>query len=60
MTVGFAVPMAGALGAGEEGFSDGAKLALNGVGSIPDAIIYVGGLVPGHDRVFFNGGTFNW
>jgi RHS repeat-associated protein len=61
MTVGFAIPMAGALGtATEEGFSKGAQMALNAVGSIPDVVNYVGGTLPGHDPVFFNGATFNW
>jgi hypothetical protein len=36
------------------------KLILNGVATIPDVLQFVGGFLPGHDQVFFNGGTLNF
>jgi len=60
MTVGFTAPMAGAMMTGTAAMSRTAQVVLGSVASIPDYVNFIGGEVPGHDPVFFNGGTFNW
>jgi hypothetical protein len=59
MTGAFAIPMAGGVSAGlEEGAAGGGLKALvNTVALIPDAVQIIGGFLPGHDSVFFNGNT---
>ena len=61
MTGAFAVPMAGAfaegLTQGGRAVGAGLKLLVNGVATVPDVVQFVGGFLPGHDPVFFNGNT---
>ena len=73
MTVGFALPMAGATITGvdaleenaaeDESLAQSAQLStriVTGVAAIPDAVQFVGGFLPGHVHIFFNGATLRW
>lgn len=69
VTVAFALPGAGAAitglkladtaVAGLQG-TETSALIVNATATIPDQVQLVGGFLPGHDRVFFNGNTLNF
>jgi hypothetical protein len=60
MTTFFMIPMAGATITGGEALTGASSVILNTVATIPDAVQFVGGFLPGHDPVFFNGSTLNF
>jgi hypothetical protein len=60
MTTFFMIPMAGAVATGGEALTGASGAILKGVSTIPDWVSFIGGFLPGHDPVFFNGSTFNW
>ena len=62
MTAAFVLPALGATATGLRlaGLTAGGRMILKSVSTIPDFTQFIGGLAPGHDRVFFNGNTLNF
>ena len=59
VTTWFAIPMAGATIEAGAALAASSRLILNFVATIPDEVQFVGGFLPGHDPVFFNGNTLS-
>jgi len=59
MTAAFALPMAGAVSTGlvEGAAGSGLETLVSVASAVPDAVQIIGGFLPGHDPVFFNGNT---